>query len=67
MSYRSLMPSWWDRMRGRGKSKPSDPGSDGGAGQRAQWLAPSDPGNPFGVPLLDLMVTQQLIATSGER
>ncbi len=31
---------------------------------RAPWLAADDPGNPFGVPLLDLMVTQQLIATS---
>lgn len=30
----------------------------------ATWLAVDDPGNPFGVELLDLMVTQTLVATS---
>jgi hypothetical protein len=28
------------------------------------WLAPDDRGNPFGVPLLDLMEVQQLISTT---
>lgn len=60
------MPSWWDRLRGRGNSKSPVPASGGGEGQRARWLAPADPGNPFGVELLDLMMTQQLIATTGD-
>src|SRR5262249_49105048 len=31
---------------------------------RARWLAASDAGNPFGVPLLDLMMLQGYLATS---
>jgi hypothetical protein len=30
----------------------------------ARWLAADDPGNPFGVPLLDLMELQQLLSTT---
>lgn len=32
--------------------------------ERATWLAADDPRNPFGVELLDLMVTQTIMATS---
>lgn len=53
------MPRWIDKLLGRGaeETKPS-------AASRAKWLAPDDPANPFGVPLLDLMELQQLISTS---
>ncbi|WP_224369585.1 ankyrin repeat domain-containing protein [Hyalangium versicolor] len=30
----------------------------------AKWLAADDPGNPFGVPLLNLMLTQEYVATT---
>ena len=33
----------------------------------ARWLSADDPGNPFDVAVLDLMVTQKLIATSKDQ
>jgi hypothetical protein len=63
---------WWKKLFGK-RSKGGDPGErpipQGGAvpPEKAKWLAADDPGNPFGVELLDLMVTQQLSATSSDR
>lgn len=70
--YIRFVADWWKKLFGK-RSKGSDPGerpiAQNGAAPaaKARWLAPDDPGNPFGVPLLDLMVTQQLIATSSDR
>lgn len=56
------MPSWWDKLRGSKRSEaPAEPAP---TPTPAKWLAPGDRGNPFGVPLLDLMVTQEFVATS---
>jgi hypothetical protein len=50
--------NWWKKIWG----KRSDDETPRAA--KAKWLAADDPGNPFGVELLDLMVTQTVIATS---
>ncbi len=52
------MPRWLDWLLGSDeKPAPSAP-------QPAKWLPPGDPGNPFGVPLLDLMQLQGVTATT---
>ena len=56
------MPSnLWDRFKEASSETTPEPSS---AKARATWLGADDPGNPFGVPLLDLMVTQTVMATS---
>jgi hypothetical protein len=52
---------WGKRDKGSGEDKNSRPA------EKAKWLAADDPGNPFGFELLDLMVTQHVIATSQDR
>lgn len=52
--------SWWKKLFGA----PADPDPSPAAGPRAKWLPADDPGNPFGVPLLDLMMLQGYLATS---
>lgn len=70
--YTRFVAAWWKNLLGK-RSKDGDPGErptpQNGASPaaKAKWLAADDPGNPFGVALLDLMVTQQLIATSSDR
>jgi len=66
---------WWKKIFGNGgeRGERGDPGerpvasAGATAPTKAKWLGADDPGNPFGVELLDLMVTQQLIATSSDR
>ncbi len=58
----ACMPGWWDKLRRpKGSEASAEPGP---TPSPAKWLAPDDRGNPFGVPLLDLMVTQEFVATS---
>ncbi|HEX2733164.1 MAG TPA: ankyrin repeat domain-containing protein [Polyangiaceae bacterium] len=47
---------------------PSDPRPSVAArsSAKAPWLGSSDPGNPFGVPILDLMSNLQLISTTAD-
>ena len=58
------MPSnLWDRFKDVfGETTPES----SSAQKSATWLGADDPGNPFGFPLLDLMLTQNVMATSGE-
>lgn len=49
----------WNRKGGQSTSEEKQP-------TKAKWLAADDPGNPFGVELLDLMVTQMLMATTSD-
>lgn len=55
--------SWWSKVRdglvGRREEKPPGPSS-----QPAKWLAADDPGNPFDLPILDLMQNLKMISTS---
>lgn len=59
------MADWWKKIFGK-RGEPGEPPVPG-TGGKAKWLGANAPGNPFGVELLDLMVTQQLIATSTDR
>lgn len=52
--------SFWKKLFGGEKSPPPPPQP------RARWLEANDPGNPFGVPILDLMMLQGYLATSGD-
>ncbi|MBA3462445.1 MAG: ankyrin repeat domain-containing protein [Deltaproteobacteria bacterium] len=64
------MADWWKKIFGKGRKRGDDgerPVAPAGAPAKATWLRADDAGNPFGVELLDLMVTQQLIATSSDR
>lgn len=49
-------------MAGRQREKPEGSGS-----KPAKWLAADDPGNPFDVPILDLMGNLKMISTSEDR
>jgi hypothetical protein len=55
--------SWWkrlsDRVFGQGQGTPEAPTS-----KPAKWLGADDPGNPFGVPILDLMSNLELISAT---
>ncbi|MFZ5441991.1 MAG: ankyrin repeat domain-containing protein [Myxococcota bacterium] len=55
------MARWLDRLLGRGTNPTA-----GSEPRPAKWLAADDPGNPFGVPLLDLMELQELTSTTTE-
>ena len=59
------MADWWKKFVGK-RSEPR-PAAGEKPPVKAKWLAADDPGNPFGVELLDLMVTQTVIATSEDR
>lgn len=53
---------FWDKLlRSKAKPEPEAPPL-----RRAEWLAADAPGNPFGVQLLDLMITQEFIGSSRE-
>ncbi len=49
--------AWWNRKKPG--ALPAEPD-----GPKAQWLDASDPGNPFGVPLISLMEILALTSTS---
>ena len=55
--------SWWSKLRngfgGEPKSAPEKPRAD-----PAEWLALGDPGNPFDVPILDLMSNLSVTSTT---
>ena len=51
--------SWFRKLFGSSK-RPDESAS----APRARWLEPDDPGNPFGVRLLDLMANLQMISTT---
>ncbi len=57
------MPSWWSKLKALFGGSPERP-TERPAAEPAQWLDADAPGNPFDVPILDLMVTQTLVATS---
>jgi hypothetical protein len=60
------MPSWWKKLFSGGDEKKPTPEPAAPKQPQARWLTATDPGNPFGVPLLDLMMLQGLMATSGD-
>ncbi len=62
--YARAVANWWKKILGKQSERPA---ASGKPPARANWLAADDPGNPFGVELLDLMVTQTVIATSEDR
>lgn len=55
--------SWWSKLRdgviGRRDERPEGPSA-----KPAKWLAADDAGNPFDVPILDLMGNLSMISTS---
>ena len=55
------MPRWWDKIRKAFSGKPQ-----ASKQEPARWLSVEDSDNPFDVPILDLMVTQTFVATSGD-
>lgn len=59
--YAGAVANWWKRIWGARSERPA---AGAKPPAKAKWLAADDPGNPFGVELLDLMVTQTVIATS---
>lgn len=65
--WRKSPPSGGEPPRASDKPGPSsnEKRSNGKpASEKAKWLAADDPGNPFGVELLDLMVTQTITSTT---
>jgi hypothetical protein len=58
------MASWWKKVFGGGDEKGRPPEPAAPQQPRARWLPANDSGNPFGVPLLDLMMLQGYLATS---
>lgn len=61
------MADWWKKLwRKRTPATEKVVGGPTKAQDKAKWLAADDPGNPFGVELLDLMVTQTVVATSAD-
>jgi hypothetical protein len=58
---------WWKKIWRKGEAPADDKPSAGDkTPAKAKWLAADDPGNPFGVELLDLMFTQTVIATTAD-
>jgi hypothetical protein len=55
---------WWKKIWGKQDKRSGDDKTPAATSEKAKWLGADDPGNPFGVELLDLMVTQTVIATS---
>lgn len=58
---------WWQKLLGKSSEpKSSDRASTSPARRDAdvRWMSPDEPGNPFGVPLLNLMSNLQLISTT---
>jgi hypothetical protein len=58
------MASWWKKIFAPGSDKARAPGPAAPQQPRASWLAAGDRGNPFDVPMLDLMLLQDYLATS---
>ncbi len=62
------MAAWWKKLFGKkDPAKESEvplPAKGTQPSEKARWLAADDRGNPFGVELLDLMITQKLLATT---
>lgn len=63
------MLSWIGKLLGRGSAAAGadqevDAARAAEAPSAAQWLDAEDSGNPFGIPILDLMMLQDYIATS---
>ncbi len=60
------MASWWSKLTTGLFQRPAAPPAPTSASPvpRAAWLPADAPGNPFDVPVLDLMVTQTLLSTS---
>ncbi|HEY5949697.1 MAG TPA: ankyrin repeat domain-containing protein [Kofleriaceae bacterium] len=62
--------SWWKKWFSRGdkatapSAKTEKATAPSAKTEKARWLASGDPGNPFPAAILDLMVTQTLLATS---
>jgi hypothetical protein len=58
--------NWWNKLRSRvlGVGGPENAPKKASASKPANWLAADDPGNPFGVPILDLMSNLGMISTS---
>lgn len=61
LGYTAAMASWWSKVKGWFSQEPAAPVPKS---EPARWLSVDDPANPFDVPILDLMVTQTVIATS---
>ena len=61
-----IMARWWNKLPGGGSEQPVPPAPVAPLPQqpRARWLGADDPRNPFGVPLLDLMMLQGYQAAS---
>lgn len=59
---------WWKKLWHKDKAADSEAVIRGQkkATDKARWLAADDLGNPFGVELLDLMVTQTVLGTSND-
>ena len=60
------MADWWKKLWRKVRAAESEAVTSGQktAPNKAKWLAADGPGNPFGVELLDLMITQTVVATS---
>ncbi|MEM7674905.1 MAG: ankyrin repeat domain-containing protein [Myxococcota bacterium] len=58
------MSDWWSKLFGwLSTDKPT---AEAPVAEPARWLAADDPGNPFEFPILDLMITQSLMAASDD-
>ena len=57
------MQRWLKKLFGRAETPASTP-TEAKTYLPAKWLEPNDRGNPFGVPLLDLMELQRMISMS---
>ncbi|HEX2875664.1 MAG TPA: ankyrin repeat domain-containing protein [Polyangiaceae bacterium] len=58
---------WWQKLLGKSSRPESSDGVGSSPPQRdadVRWMSADEPGNPFGVPLLNLMSNLQLISTT---
>jgi hypothetical protein len=62
-SYDATVPGWWDKLMGRHATEPT---KEPQPRESAKWLAANARGNPFGVPLLDLMQLQGLTSLTSD-
>ena len=72
--------SWWKRMFGGGStdaseadeaessntSESSNESDSSNSSERAEWMEAGAPGNPYNLRILNLMVTQSIMATSSD-
>lgn len=58
----SKIKGWFGGGGGDGGADGADGGGGDSRGPKARWLEPEDPGNPFGVRLLDLMANLSMVS-----